>query len=429
MDERFTDLFNLSEGQAIALLDTPLDQDPAGDIRYTAAAHLSTCSSVASINALLRAVSQRDPRLCNRIVRRKAIESLGRLQATEALSAIHQCLSDPDPYTIENAVWSIGEIGTDAPEMGAAITALLSQPGQSYRVILHTLSKLDYTLSLPAIEPFTHNPDPLIASAAIAAVSRLGGSTDRLSTIVGLLQHPNVLARRLCIQDLIDLQYTAAIPEIARSPISLIFRLRGIRQLASAGIAAGTLTFEQIQPPLEQVLRDHPRDLNLIHTYDTPPGLPRLIRDLYDTDFGRCYRASHTLLSAHTATAPAALLATYAAEAHSDYGAHYHVIKLLGWLRHRPAFDLLLDALHNRAPQFQKSRIAAAIALGELGDSQAIPALATCLESPIWDLKYAALLALAHLGAPHYDQVSGSDDWLVQAQAAAAQSPQPLSNH
>ena len=41
---------------------------------------------------------------------------------------------------------------------------------------------------------------------------------------------------------------------------------------------------------------------------------------------------------------------------------HYHVIKLLGWLRYAPAYDLLVEeGLRNQMPQFQKSRSAAAI--------------------------------------------------------------------
>ena len=44
-----------------------------------------------------------------------------------------------------------------------------------------------------------------------------------------------------------------------------------------------------------------------------------------------------------------------------------------------------------------KSRAAAAIALGELGEKRAIPELKACLGTQIWDLKYAALMALEKL--------------------------------
>jgi bilin biosynthesis protein len=46
------------------------------------------------------------------------------------------------------------------------------------------------------------------------------------------------------------------------------------------------------------------------------------------------------------------------------------VVKLFGWLKHAPAYDLIVEALHNTQPQFKKSRAAAAIlmALAKLGD-------------------------------------------------------------
>ncbi len=87
---------------------------------------------------------------------------------------------------------------------------------------------------------------------------------------------------------------------------------------------------------------------------------------LYGTDFGRCYLASQTLMDIFAQTAPAALLKSYRAEGYNDYGAHYHIVRLWGWLKVADAYDLLIEALNNKSPQFQKSRVAAAIALGEL---------------------------------------------------------------
>ena len=149
MDKRFSNFFNLTEDQAIAFLDTPPDQMGEDDSRYIAAAHLVNCPTERSISALMRAVKQTDPRLENRIVRRKAVESLGRLQAKPALSVIQACLADEDCYMVENAVWAIGEIGTQDPDILEEIAQLLEKPGQTYRVIIHTLTTLNYQ---PALE-------------------------------------------------------------------------------------------------------------------------------------------------------------------------------------------------------------------------------------------------------------------------------------
>ena len=420
MDKRFFSFFNLTEDQAIALLDTPQAEIGEEDSRYIAASHLINFSTDRSIAALMRAVQQTDPVLENRIVRRKSVESLGRLQAVQALPVIRTCLADDDCYTVENAVWAIGEIGTQDPDILAEVAQLLDKPGQTYRVIIHTLTKLDYQPAVARIRRFVDDIDPPTASAAIAAICRLTRDFSQMGKVVAMLQHKNVLGRRLSIQDLIDARYYDAIGNIARCPVSLVFRLRAIRMLAEAGITDKTLTFARIQPHLEQTLRDYPGDLDLVHSYEKLPDLPFLIQQLYETDFGRCYLAAKTILENYSSEAPAALFAAFAEEANNDYGAHFHVVKLFGWLKHSPAYDLLLEALHNSQPQFQKSRAGAAIALGELGEKRAIPELKACLETKIWDLKYAALMALEKLGdLTGYEIAAADPDWLVRAKVDA----------
>ncbi|MGB8702364.1 MAG: HEAT repeat domain-containing protein, partial [Thermosynechococcaceae cyanobacterium] len=420
MDKRFFNLFNLTEAEAIALLDTPQDQIGEEDSRYIAAAHLVNFPTEAAIQALIRSIGMTDPSLDNRIVRRKAVETLGRLKALQAIPAIVSCLAEDDCYTVENAVWAIGEIGTQDPAILAAVAQVLDRPEQTYRVVIHTLAKLNYHPALDRIRQFTTSADGPTASAAIAAVYRLTGDDSQMEQVVAFLQDPNRNTRRACIQDLIDARYYQAIPHIARCPVSIVFRLRGVRLLADSGVATGAMSFAEIQPYLDQTLRDHPSTLEFVHEYDQPPTLNFLIRELYETDFGRCYLATQTLLDQYAAAAPAALLQTYAEEAQGDYGAHYHVMKLLGWLKYAPGFDLLIEALHNREPQFQKSRAAAAIALGELGDPRAIADLKACLNTSIWDLKYAALMALEILGDRngHAIAANDTDDW-VRAKATS----------
>lgn len=418
MNKRFFNLFNLTEDEAITLLDTPQDRIGEDDSRYIAASHLVNFKSDRSIDALMRAIQTTTPTLDNRIVRRKSVETLGRLQATQALSVIRTCLADEDCYTVENAVWAIGEIGTQNLDILEEIAQLLEVPKQIYRVIIHTLAKLEYYKAIERIRRFTESEDVPTTSAAIAAICRLTGDYTQMDKVVAFLQHPNRNARRASIQDLIDARYYPAIPQIARCPVSVVFRLRAIRMLADIGVNNGEISFAQIKPSLEQTLRDRPDDLDLVHEYDLPPSLDFTIKELYETDFGRCYLASKTLIDTYALQAPEALLQTYEKEAYTDYGAHYHVMKLLGWLKYNPAYDLLIEALHNREPQFQKSRSAAAIALGELDDKRAIPDLRKSLETKIWDLKYAALMALEKLGDTSSREIVANDqDWLIRAKA------------
>lgn len=417
MDKRFFNMFGLTEDQAIALLQTPLEQLNAPTERYVAAAHLINFPTERSINALMAAVENPSDDLYDRITRRKALESLGRLQAAKALPIIRDCLTDEDIYTVENAVWAIGEIGTQETAILEEISQLLDKLGQSYRTIIQTLAKLDYQPAVSSIEKLTNWPDKPIASAAIAAICRLTGDYGQMGQVVAFLQDDNVNARRGSIQDLIDAGYYQAIPQISRCPVSIAFRLRGIRLLAEVGKEKG-LTFAEVEPHLDSVIYDHPESLDLVHEYDQLPTIDFAIGELYHTDFGRCYLASKTLLENYAPAAPEALLTTWKKEAHNDYGAHYHVIKILGWLQYSPAYDLFIEALENTSPQFQKSRAAAAIALGNLADRRSISLLHKSLNSQIFDLKYASLLALEKLGDREGKKMIAEDgDWLIRSKA------------
>ncbi|MCG8364790.1 MAG: HEAT repeat domain-containing protein [Pseudanabaenales cyanobacterium] len=418
-------IFSLTEDQAIALLETPPEQLDAPEDRYIAASQLVNYPGDRAINALIAAIQTPSVDLNSRIVRRKAVETLGYLKAATALPILQLCLQDDDGYTVQNAIWSLGEIGVQDDLILAEITQLLTRPGQNYRLIIQTLAKLAYQPAASYIRRFIDGDDLAISSAAISAVYQLTGDDSQLPKVVELLQHPTANARRSCIQDLIDAKHYTVIPQIARCPVSIAFRLRGIRLLAEVGMPSEAITFEQIEPALDQVIQDHPYDLDLVHEYDQTPSLEFAIKELYETDFGRCYLAAKTLLEVYPEVASAALVDEYAHRARGDYGAHYHVIKLLGWLNYAPAYEILIEALHNQAPQFQKSRTAAAISLGNLADSRAVPDLLACSNTQVWALNYACLMALNQLGEPVWQAVDlESADFLVQAKCCQLASAQ-----
>lgn len=417
MDNRFSRLFNLTEEQAIEILDGPANDSDEASGRYIAASHLVNFDSEAAIAALMRAVNNDDPDLDNRIVRRKAMESLGRLKVPSALPVIQACLGDEDAYLVENAAWALSEIGTDDTATLEKLAEQLDRPEQSYRTIIHALASLNYKPAAERIEKFTTSEKAPISSAALAALYRLTGDDKAIPQVMQYLQSTNVNARRGSIQDLIDANYYRAIPHIARCPVSSVFRLRAIKTLAKSGIEEGKLTFTQVQPIIETVLRDHPSDVAMVHVYDQVLDVKLLVQELYGTDFGRCYLATQALIENHAEAAPDAMKASYEAEGYNDYGAHYHIMRLFGWLKVTSAYDLLIEALNNKAPQFQKSRTAAAIALGELADPRAIGELKKALSVPIWDLQYSALMALSTFGdaaGPKDALTIASDDWLVQ---------------
>ncbi|MGK7910818.1 MAG: HEAT repeat domain-containing protein [Synechococcus sp.] len=421
MDKRFYRMFDMTEDEAIALLDKPIEDMSEDDVRYIAASHLVNYSTDRSIDALIRAVENTHPSLDNRITRRKAVETLGRLEVERSLPHIRKCLADDDRFTVENAVNAIGEIGTEDSEILAEMAALLDVEDKISRTVIRTLAKLGYKPATDRIRRYADSAEEPLYSAAISALYSLNGETDQLDRWLALFQSPNVNSRRCSIQDAIDSNYSAGIPTIARCPVSQVFRLRALRILGANGLASGALTFEDVQPHLDLVVRDNPNDIDLVHSYDQAPKLDFLIRELFNTDFGRCYLAIQTLVELYPDSAPETLLDTYKGEASSDYGANYHVLKTFGWLKYLPAYDLLVEALHQTIPQYQKSRIAAAIALGEFGDLNAIPELNKALQSNVWGLQYGAILALEQLGdTDGIAALIDADDILLRSRAQAA---------
>ncbi len=420
MDKRFFNIFGLTEAEAIAILQAPIEATKDDTDRYVAASQLAYFPTPEAISALIETIDKDYPDLAHRIARRKAVESLGRLKAENGLASIRNCLQDEDCYTVENAVWAIGEIGTEDEGILAEIAQLLDRPGQVYRIIVQVLAKLNYKPALEKIKLFTKSETPSVVCAAIAAVCRLSEDYSQMNRVVEFLRHPNINARRGCIQDLIDAKYYAAIPEIARSPVSVVFRLRGIKILAESAITEEKLSFATIEPVLDRTICDRPQDLDLVYRFDPERSLPDTINDLYHTDFGRCYAGSQIMIDAYGDEAPEALLKDFAERGYRDYGAHYHIVKLLGQLKYPPSYDLLREALHNTTPQYQKSRAAAAIALGNLEDKRAIPEIKKALNTRIWSLKYACLLASEKLGCDREvkEILAADSDLLIRAKIA-----------
>jgi bilin biosynthesis protein len=180
-------------------------------------------------------------------------------------------------------------------------------------------------------------------------------------------------------------------------------------------VSSGQLQFSEIESSFDQAIWEHPTQLYRVYDYPQTPSLEDVLADLYNMNFGYCYLASQVMLTDYP-EAGEALEKSFHENAQDDYGAHYHIIKLFGWLNYAPAYDLFVDTLVNLGDKFVKSRIAAAVSLANLGDPRAIPHLKASLESQSWKLKYASLLALDCLGDSSGREICASDsDWLIRA--------------
>ena len=426
MDQaRFNNLFpGLGQQEAIAILSRPIAELEDVSDRYLAASHLINFPGPVTTAALVACAADQDPAQAQRIARRKAVESLARLDAREALGVIAACLGEEDIYLVETASWALAALACNDPVVHRQLIALLADPRQIRRVIIQALARLGVRDAIPAIAALRDDDDGMVAMAAITATARLAGDRAGLHQLQDYLLHPDVTLRRAVIQDLMDGEVVEAADAISSAPVSPVFRLRGARHLAElqrdalrADPAASRLLLQRF----DRLLRDHPDDLTLVHAYDRPPDLAFLVRELYGTDFGRSYLAISTLERQHGVAALPALTASFADEGWNDYGAHYHLIHLFGRLGDAAVLPLVRQALDNQRPQFQKSRPAAALALARLEGVEAIPALnAAVTEDGSWELRYAALMALDQLGKAAPAMVLETEDWLVRLRATAA---------
>ena len=424
---RFQNLFpGLSQAEALATLRKPLEALEDVSDRYLAAAHLVNFPDEQTTTALIACAADDHPAQAQRIARRKAVESLARLGARQALPVVQACLDSEDTYLVENAVWALAELQARPEVVTEPLVQLLKDGRQNRRVVAQTVARLGIQEAVAPLEALRQQEDPLLVTAVTAALARLtGNKDDDLAALARYLLHPDVTVRRGVIQDLMDAQAFDTLAAIAAAPVSPVFRLRGVRGLADQQHQRGVAQAGVLLPLVDQILQDDPATITLVHRYDTTPSLDFLVQELYGTDFGRVYLAVATLrASAKDAAAKAdtlaALTRSFADQGWNDYGAHYHMIKLFGWLGDPQSLPLVREALANRRPQFQKSCPAAALALARLDPRQAAPALqdAAC-EGSFWELRYAALMALETLGLPAPPAPLADADWLVALRAAA----------
>ncbi len=423
---RFQNLFpGLSQAEALATLRKPLEELEDVSDRYLAAAHLVNFPNEQTMTALMACAADDHPAQAQRIARRKAVESLARLGARQALPVIQDCLNSGDTYLVENAVWALAELQAQPEVVTEPLLQLLKDGRQNRRVVAQTVARLGIREAVSPLEALRQEEDPLLVTAVTAALARLTGNKDDLADLESYLLHPDVTVRRGVIQDLMDAQAFGALAAIAAAPVSPVFRLRGVRGLADQQHQHGVVQAGGLLPLVDRILRDDPATITLVHRYDTTPNLDFLVEELYGTDFGRVYLAMATLMAAaKNATAKddtlAALTRSFADRGWNDYGAHYHMIKLFGWLGDPQPLPLVREALANRRPQFQKSRPAAALTLARLDRRQAAPVLQdVACEGSFWELRYAALMALETLGLPPPPATLADGDWLVALRAKA----------
>jgi len=393
----------LTHEEALRILALPVEQLEASSDLYMAAAHMINFPGQRSEQALLHFLEESDDRQPTRLAKRKAVEVLARLGCAEAVDRIGGCLLSEDPYLVENAAWALQQLGCQDPGIHSRMISLLADPAQNRRVLAQSLAGLGVKQALPAIEPLQDDGIPGVRGAALAAVANLSGEKERIGELGEHLFLPNQMDRQSAIQDVMDAGAVELLPRVLMSPVSPVFRLRALRQLWPG--AQQEFQGLSLLECLDSLLWDVPEGLELVHCYDEAPESSFLINEFFGTDFSRCYLALQTFGTAPDAALWPLLQQRWHEEAHNDYGANYFFLRLFGRIgpwgdAQGKVEELCESAIHNRRPQFMKSRPAGILSLLRLNHDRLcplLPALVDARRETNWECRYAAILACESL--------------------------------
>ena len=403
---------------------------------YTAVSHLINCPGVETEHALVSLLEHPLNDQAVNIAKRKAVEVLGKFGAVYLTSVIGRCLWSDDQYLVENTICALKQLKCNQPELIAKMINLLNENLHNQRALIQCLASLSVNASLPSIVALKNAESPGVKGAAISADAQLSGNRKQLSEITDHLLLSNQMDRHCAIQDLIDAQAIEYLPQIIVSPVSPAFRIRACRLLLDSQQKYSELV--QSIHLVDSVFIDSPSDIQIVHEYDVTPDPAFLVRELFNTDFSRCYLALKSLVSVPSDSLWPLLSEQWNEEAHNDYGAHYFFMRLFGsrddWPQHAiTRIDEILKASAiNMRPQFQKSRPAAIYSIAQLNPDRFIELIPTFLDGqylPPWDCRYAVMLALEaisdQLERAQLDEILiplvDDDDCFVKAKLATMQ--------
>jgi phycocyanobilin lyase alpha subunit len=168
-------------------------------------------------------------------VREAAAQSLGNLQAPEAIPALMKLLE-----------------GGMAKAVEVADTPHLTQP---YEAVIEALGALKASTAISLIEPFLNHPVQRLQYATTRAMYQLTENSMYAEKLVQELQSGNVQLRRMALNDLGQIGYLPGAKAIALASVENSFKL----------IALKSLLEYNIKKPIETVSKDA---MELLHLMD-----------------------------------------------------------------------------------------------------------------------------------------------------------------
>ena len=120
----FDTLPPLSKNDALQILKTPLNELKLASDFYKAVFHLAKYPSIETEKALISIVKSESNNQSILIAKRKAIEVLGQMKCKNAIQEIASNLYSKDPYTVENVVLALHQIGFHDSKLHSLISSL-----------------------------------------------------------------------------------------------------------------------------------------------------------------------------------------------------------------------------------------------------------------------------------------------------------------
>ena len=398
----------MTQEDALKILGTPIENLNLDSDYYMAVAHLINFPGLVTEKALLNIAQNESSNQAVRLARRKAIEVLARLRCVRATSVMKSCLLSEDQYLVENAVWGLQQLCCQDINVHQIMINLLSKNSQNRRVVIQSLASLGVADALAPIESLLDDEQTSVRSAACSAVIQLSGKRALLSSLKRYLASPKSMDRQSVIQDIIDCHGFEILPSVLSTPVSPVFRLRAISALWQDMRDRPIGKFVAIW--LDNLFKDDPNCLKLLHRYDSTPCKRFLLEELFQADFSRCYLALRTLSSCDPDNLWPLIVDFWHKRINTDYSAHYFLIQLFrlvrDWrLQHIDMIkNILISSILDQRPQFAKSRPPSILALSQVQPSTSLSFMREwCSEQkmPDWQCRYAALMTLdTHL---HHD--------------------------
>ena len=392
----------LNKTEALEILSTPARDLKISSDYYKAVFCLEKFPGEDTENALLGLIQIVSNDTSIKIAKRKAIEVLAKLKCEKAIPTIFNCLESSDEYIVENAVLALKDLKPNDPLFHNLIISLLDKPQQNKRVLIQALAQLNITKASKKIKSIINDKNNSISirGAAISAIRKLENDNQYISELEKILYSDNQNNRQSAIEDVINSGSIELIPSVANSPVSPFFRLRAIDSLwPDNQLKIDNINLLQL---LDTLIKDEPKDVNIIHLYNDKYSVDFLINQLYSTDFSKSYLALLNL-SKFSQDELWPNLYNCLPRLRRDYGAVYFVVILFRlvpeWDKDKLStiIEFLNSLIDSNWPDFMKFRPAAILTLinvNSYGCLEYIPKWLDPNRTPYWACRYAALIGI-----------------------------------